>query len=188
MSNEHVDRPLERELVGVEEAAGARLRAETEGDREAAAVAAEALLAAATSAMSAGYSLSEIAHAETLGKQRLREDLRDDALKRVKQTGQRVREAGVQHHHAIARAVRLGLSMREIALAAGVTHGTIRAISNRLMGGDPGGDSSASHPQDALAETESEDGDGVAAEVPQVFRRTRVTARSESPIGSGRMG
>jgi DNA-binding NarL/FixJ family response regulator len=139
-SNESVDRPVGAELEAVEEAAGARLRAETEADANAAGVAAEALLAAATSAMAAGYPLGDIAQAETRGKARLRDELRDDALKLVERSGRSMRDAMVDHHQAIARAVRLGLSMREIALAAGVTHGTIRAISNRLVGKEPAGD------------------------------------------------
>lgn len=124
------------ELAAVEEAAAARLRGEADGDGSAAAVAAEAMLAAATSAMAAGYSLSEIAAAEVRGKLHVREELRHDALQRVEHSGRQMRESVVDHHQSIARAVRLGLSMREIAVAAGVTHGTIRAISNRLVRGD----------------------------------------------------
>jgi hypothetical protein len=150
------DRPVGSELASVEEAAGARLRAETDGDREAAGLASEALLAAATSAMAAGYSLGEIASAESRGKVRVREALHDDALKHVERTGRHVREAGVDHHRAIARAVRLGLSMREIALAAGVTHSTIRAISNRLVGEGGSDDPGANQPPDSTPKTESE--------------------------------
>lgn len=151
-----VDRPLGEELGAVEEAAAARLRAETEGDRDGAGVAAEALVAAATAAMSAGYSLREIAQAEERGKEHLREGLRGDALKRVERSGRHMRDAGVEYHRAIARAVRLGLSMREIAQAAGVTHGTIRAISNRLVGADPSLDLVAEHPADASPMSDSE--------------------------------
>jgi hypothetical protein len=154
-----VDRGLGSELGGVEEAAGARLRAETDGDRSAAALAADALLAAATSAMAAGYSLSEIAAAEVRGKVCLREELRGDALKRIERSGRQMRESVVDHHHAIARAVRLGLSMREVALAAGVTHGTIRAISNRIVGGDSGGGLVTRDPSSSLFEIESEGGE-----------------------------
>ena len=155
-SNEGVDRPVGAELGTVEEAAGARLRAETEADRNAAGVAADALLAAATSAMAAGYSLSNIAQAEARGKARVRQELRGDALKRVERSGRQMRTAVVDHHQSIARAVRLGLSMREIALAAGVTHGTIRAISNRLVGEEPPGELDGHEAQGSSSELEPE--------------------------------
>lgn len=131
-SGEGADRPLAAELRAVAEAAGARLRAEVAGDREQEAAASQELLAAATSAISARYSLMEIAQAEARGKDQVRRELGGDALKRVERTGLLAGEAEAEHHRAIARAMRLGLSMREIGLAAGVTHGTIRAIANRL--------------------------------------------------------
>jgi DNA-binding NarL/FixJ family response regulator len=127
-------------LSAVAEAAGARLRAETDGDAGSASSAADALLNTATSAMNAGYSLTEIAQAEARGKDDVRNNLRGDALKRVERSGRHAREAESEHHAAIARAMRLGLSTREIAAAAGVTHGTVRAISNRVATRDPGGD------------------------------------------------
>ena len=123
---------LEGELGAVAEAAGARLRAETDEDAAAAQAAADALTHAATTAMAAGYSLTEIARAEARGKDTLRDTLRTDALKLVERTGARAREAQAEHYRAIARASRLGLPMREIANAAHVTHGTIRAITQRL--------------------------------------------------------
>jgi DNA-binding NarL/FixJ family response regulator len=123
---------LEGPLAAVAEAAGARLRAETDEDAGAAQAAADELTRKATAAMAAGYSLTEIARAEARGKDTLRRTLRGDALKLVERTGSRAREAQAEHYHAIARATRLGLPMREIAHAAHVTHGTIRAITNRL--------------------------------------------------------
>lgn len=115
-------------------AAGARLRAETDEGWDAARSASEALIEAATSAMAAGYSLGDIARAEARGQEDVRENLSGDALERVERTATLAREAELEHHQTIARAMRLGLSTREIAGAAGVTHGTIRAISNRLSG------------------------------------------------------
>ena len=123
---------LEGELLAVAETAGVRLRAETDQDTEGARAAADALVQAAASAMAAGYSLSQIARAEADGKQAVRHTLRADALKLVERTGHRARQMQNEHHQAIARATRLGLPMREIAQAAGVTHGTIRAINNRM--------------------------------------------------------
>lgn len=132
------DRPLEGELLAVAEAAGARLRAETDQDDEASRAAAEALVSAASAAMAAGHSLTAIASAEAHGKETVRQALRDDALRLVESTGEQARAMRAEHYQAIARATRLGLAMREIAQAAGVAHGTIRAINNRLAGGSSG--------------------------------------------------
>jgi DNA-binding NarL/FixJ family response regulator len=130
---------LVAELAAVAQAAGDRLRAETDGDARAAKAAGDALLAAATAAMAVGHSLSDITQAEAYGKERVRDALRPDTLREVKRSGRRAREMKEEHHQAIARAMRLGLSTREIATAARVAHGTVRAIMNRLSGGAPGG-------------------------------------------------
>jgi DNA-binding NarL/FixJ family response regulator len=133
------------ELATVAEAAGARLRAETDADAEAASAAAAQLVSAAGAAMGAGHSLSAITQAEARGQEEVRNALRGDMLRSVERTGRRARETRMEHHQTIARAVRLGLSTREIAAAADVTHGTVRAISNRLAaaggGGRPGDES-----------------------------------------------
>jgi predicted transcriptional regulator len=134
MSQQAGEPVLEGELLAVADAAGSRLRAETDQDDEAARAAADALLQAAAAAMAAGRSLTEIAGAEAHGKETVRHALRADALKLVERTGNRAREMQLEHYRAIARSTRLGLPMREIAQAAGVTHGTIRAINNRLAG------------------------------------------------------
>ena len=129
----HASEPaLEGALFAVTEAGGARLRAETDQDGNAAQSAADELMRAASAAMAAGCSLAEIARAEACGKETVRRTLRADALKLVERTGNRAREMQAEHYRAIARATRLGLPMREIAQAAEVTHGTIRAINNRL--------------------------------------------------------
>jgi DNA-binding NarL/FixJ family response regulator len=130
---------LVTELADVARAAGDRLRAETDGDTRAAKLAGDALLAAATGAMAAGHSLSDITEAEASGKDGVRDGLRPDTLRDVKRSGRRVREARQEHHQAIARAMRLGLSTREIATAARVAHGTVRAIMNRLSMAEPEG-------------------------------------------------
>jgi hypothetical protein len=126
---------LEGELLAVAEAAGSRLRAETDQDPEAARRAADELLSTASAAMAAGHSLTAITRAETHGKDTVRQALRGDALKLVERTGERARAMRAEHYEAIARATRLGLPMREIAHAAGVAHGTIRAINKRVAGG-----------------------------------------------------
>lgn len=130
------------ELLDVAEAAGARLRAETDADAEAGQTAAETVMRAATAAMAAGFSLTEITRAEARGKETVRGMLRPDALKLVERTGTRAREMQAEHYEAIARATRLGLPLRDIAQAAQVTHGTIRAITSRLASQAPGSEPS----------------------------------------------
>lgn len=137
------DVALEGELAAVAKAAGDRLRAETDQDADAAEAAAGELVRAASAAMAAGHSLTAIAHAEARGKDTVRQALRADALNLVERSGERAREMRSEHHQSIARATRLGLPMREIAQAAGVTHGTIRAINNRLAGIASGSESEA---------------------------------------------
>jgi DNA-binding NarL/FixJ family response regulator len=129
-------------LAAVAEAAGARLRAQTDEDADATRTASESLMAAATSAMAAGHSLRDITAAESRGQDDVRGELRSDALKRVDRAARQARDAEVARDGAVGRAMRLGLSTREVAKAAQVTHGTIRAITNRLAPEGPpsGGD------------------------------------------------
>lgn len=139
-TEEKLDQPSAPELLAVADAAGARLRAETDEDSDAAGAATEALVTATASAMRAGHSLTEIARAEARGKEDVRREFGRDALKRVERSARQARDAQAEHHRMIARALRLGLSTRDIASAAGVTHGTIRAISIRLSEDAPSSD------------------------------------------------
>ncbi len=102
------------DLAPVAWVAGARLRAQTDADGDAANAAAEALVTAASAAMAAGHSLTEITQAEARGKEEVRNALRGDTLRAVERTGRRAREMRMEHHQAIARAVLLGLPTREI--------------------------------------------------------------------------
>ena len=102
------DAALEGELIAVAKAAGARLRAETDQDAEAARAAADELVRSASAAMAAGHSLTAIAHAEAHGKDSVRQALRGDALKLVERSGERAREMRREHHEAIARATTVG--------------------------------------------------------------------------------
>lgn len=126
------------ELASVSRAAGEHLRAETEEDFPAIDRSSQELVDAATAAMAAGHSLTEIARSEARGKDEVKNALSGDALRRVERTGHQARDAQLEHHRSIARAMRLGLSTREIASAANVTHGTIRAITNRLAASGSG--------------------------------------------------
>jgi hypothetical protein len=87
--------------------------------------------AAIITAVRAGHPLTAISQAETRGQQATRDELRSELLKRITQTARRVQEATAQHHDAIRRADRAGLSAREIATHAQVAHATIRAITGR---------------------------------------------------------
>jgi DNA-binding NarL/FixJ family response regulator len=94
------------------------------------------------------HSLSHITQAEARGKDDVRDALRAETLRSVERSGRRARELRIEHHQAIARAMHLGLSTREIASAAGVTHGTVRAISNRLATGEAGDALAAEQPDE----------------------------------------
>jgi DNA-binding NarL/FixJ family response regulator len=154
-----MDPGLVTELTAVAEAAGARLRAETDADGEAAHAAAGRLVAAASAAMAGGHPLIDIARAEVQGKEDVRDALRADTLRSVERTGRRARETRSEHHQAIGRAMRLGLSTREIAAAAEVTHGTVRAISNRVSA------EGAAKPQAGMSGSDIESHEGRAEEV-----------------------
>ena len=134
------------ELLAVADVAGQRLLAGVDGDAGDAMRTGEKLREAAGAAMLAGHSLSAIVAAEATGKEVVRNELRGETLKRVQRTAELAREAAAGHRLAIARAMRLGLSTREIASAAGVTHGTVRAIAIRQQQHPPSDDSEAAHP------------------------------------------
>ena len=108
-------------LDAVANACAACLRAETDENRNAADEAQERLMSATTTAMRAGIPLREISAAEQRGRNAVRDELRSGTLKRVERTGRQVREAETTHHAAIARAMHLGLSTREIAQAVGAS-------------------------------------------------------------------
>ena len=145
------------ELLAVADVAGQRLLAGVDGDAGDAMQTGEKLREAAGAAMLAGYSLSAIAAAEAAGKEAVRNALRGETLKRVQRTGEQAREAAAGHRLAIARAMRLGLSTREIASAAGVTHGTVRAIAIRQQR-DPTSDDADADAEHPSPEGEAADG------------------------------
>jgi DNA-directed RNA polymerase specialized sigma24 family protein len=60
-----------------------------------------------------------------------RQELSGEVLRQVTRAAKRKREADSEYEQAITRAGRLALSQREIAAAAQVSHGTIRAILTR---------------------------------------------------------
>jgi DNA-binding NarL/FixJ family response regulator len=89
------------------------------------------LRAAATTAITAGAELDAIAQAQRHGQARARDELGSDLLRRVERAARRRREIEREYEDAVARAARLGLAHRDIAAAAAVAHGTVRAILGR---------------------------------------------------------
>jgi len=122
-------------LAAIAKAAEEGLRASVSDDEAAIEASGRALMEAASQAMAAGRTLAEIAAAEQRGHGAARDALRAQSLKLVERTTRRVREAEADHQRAIVQATKLGLSTREVAGAAGVTHGTIRAIWLRATRG-----------------------------------------------------
>ena len=88
---------------------------------------------AASRAIAAGLLLSSIADAEQIGQRRAREVLGPDLLRRVERAGRRKREAEHEYEQAVVCAARLGLAHRDVAAAAQVAHGTVRAIVARTQ-------------------------------------------------------
>ena len=125
------DGVLSPELEAIAAAAHDRLRAEAGEDLAAAGEAQRRVAEAAGAAIAAGAALSAIAEAERAGELRARGDLGADVLRQVARAAKRKRDADDEYEQAIRRAGRLGLSHREIASAADVSHGTVRAILAR---------------------------------------------------------
>ncbi len=116
-------------LAAVATAAGRRLQGETDEDAAAISAAAADLEGAVLAAMREGVPLERIVEAQDAGRDELRGRLGPEALRQVKTAARRLREADASLRHLVRRATRLGLSARTIAEAAGVTHGTVRAIA-----------------------------------------------------------
>jgi hypothetical protein len=132
MSENHTtDEPLTPELERIATAAAEKLRDELDGDTTPRDELRRRVADAAGAAIASGVGLAAIADAERAGQQRARHELGPDALRNVTRAARRKREAETEYEQHILRAARLGLSHREIAGAANVAHGTIRAILSR---------------------------------------------------------
>jgi hypothetical protein len=86
---------------------------------------------AASRAIASGLSLASIADAERLGHRRARGELGRELLRRVERAAGRRRDAEHEYEQAVVRACRAGLAHRDVAAAAQVAHGTVRAIIAR---------------------------------------------------------
>jgi hypothetical protein len=125
------EQPLAPELDAVTAAAEQQLRALAGENPLDAGPLAQALADAATAAIAAGRPIAIVAQAEQRGQQHARTALSRELLARVERAARRRREAEHDLHQAIARATRLGLAQRDIATAAQIAHGTVRAILTR---------------------------------------------------------
>jgi len=72
-----------------------------------------------------------LADAEREGELRARQLPSADLLRQVTRAAKRKHDADTEYEQAVTRAGRLGLSHREIATAAQISHGTIRASLTR---------------------------------------------------------
>ena len=122
---------LSPELEAIATAAAERLRAQVDENEPQAVAAQQAVIAAASSAITAGVSLGEIAAAEHAGQDRAREQLGKDLLRTVERAARRRREIEHDYEQAIRRAERLGLAHSDIATAANTARSTIRTILTR---------------------------------------------------------
>jgi len=122
---------LPPELEAIAAAAHDRLKAQASEDPSGIDQAARRVAEAAGAAIAAGARLNAIADAERDGEQRARQELCADVLRQVTRAAKRKHDADTEYERAVGRAGRLGLSHREIATAASVSHGTVRAILTR---------------------------------------------------------
>ena len=131
MSTAQSEAALPAELEAIASAAHDRLHAQAGQDLSAQEAAQRHVAEAASVGITAGAALAAIADAEREGELRARRELSGDVLRQITRAAKRKREADGEYEQAIARAGRLGLSHREIAAAAEVSHGTVRAILTR---------------------------------------------------------
>ena len=119
------------ELEAIAAAAHDRLHAQAGQDPSAIDQAACHVADAASAAITAGARLSAIADAEHDGELRARQELSGEVLRQLTRAAKRKHDADTEYEHAITRAGRLGLSHREIAAAAQVSHGSRCSSAHR---------------------------------------------------------
>jgi hypothetical protein len=135
---------LAPELEAIAVAAADRLHGEVTGTDHDQLQLHRAVAQAASAAIGAGLPLAAIADAERTGQQRARDELRPDVLRQIARVARRKRETELEYEQAVIRGARLGLGHRELAGAAQVSHGTIRAIIART---DPSPEQSTRSPE-----------------------------------------
>ena len=132
-SGQKTEAKLALELEAIATAACEQLRAKADGDPQREGELQRGVGDAAGRAIAAGLSLTAIADAERIGHARARGQLGTEVLRAVERAAQRKREAERTYEQAVGRAARLGLVQRDIAAAAHVAHGTIRAVLARAQ-------------------------------------------------------
>jgi DNA-binding NarL/FixJ family response regulator len=153
MTTDHaVDAALSPELEAIAAAAHNRLQAQAAQDLSAREAAHRRVAEAASAAIAAGAALAAIAEAERAGELRARRELSGDVLRQLARAAKRKREADSEYEQGIARAGRLGLSHREIAAAAEVSHGTVRAILTRATASPNGNEPQAAEEEPAATD------------------------------------
>lgn len=128
---EKTEPALAPELEAIASAAADRLRAQSSGNPDDDGALQQAVAQAASAAIASGLPLGAIADAERSGQARARHELGSELLRRVERAAKRRREAEREYEDAVIRAAGLGLPHRDIATAAEVAHGTVRAIIAR---------------------------------------------------------
>ena len=125
------DVELSGELEQIAAGAAERRRALTAGDGERDADSQRRVGEAASRAIAAGGGFAGLAAAPPRRPGRGRAALGPEVLRRVERAARRKREVLHEYEQAIVRAGRLGLAHRDVAAAAQVAHGTVRAIIAR---------------------------------------------------------
>ena len=114
-----------------------------------------------------------------------------EVLKQVARTAKRKREADSEYEQAVTRAGRLGLSHREIAAAAQVSHGTVRAILTRATPSANGDQPQTAATDEPAATASSHSEPHSSLEGAGRLERARAPGapsarRSSAPVRSGR--
>ena len=130
-ARQSTETPLAPELEAIATAAADRVRAQADASADDGELQ-RRVAEAASAAIAAGGTLGAIAAAEQVGQTRARGELGPDVLKRIARASRRRREADAEYEQEILRGDRLGLTHREIAVAAEVAHGTVGAILARI--------------------------------------------------------
>jgi hypothetical protein len=181
-SGQKTEAKLAPELEAIATTACEQLRAKTGGDPQRDEQLQRGVGDAAGRAIAAGLSLTAIAEAERLGHARAREQLGTEVLRAVERAAHRKREAERTYEQAVGRAARLGLVQRDIAVAAHVANGTIRAVLTRAQPAVAG--RAASTLSGATNDGDAEQEPSVSAQRAVVAEPTRVAQQSVAQSSS----
>jgi len=153
-ANTSTEDVLAPELEAIAVAAADRLHHEVTGTDHDERQPDHAVAQAASAAIAAGLPLAAIADTERTGQQRARDELRPDVLRQIARAARRKRETELEYEQAVIRGAQLRLGHRELAGAAQVAHGTIRAIIARTHASPEQSARSPEHGQTSDARSE----------------------------------